>query len=94
MSPRVTLYWRRWCPFSLRALYHLKRHRVPFESICITGRHELRNEIEALTGRRDVPQMFVDGEHVGDDDAVYAWAKSGALRRLRESTTNIRGRIE
>ncbi|GIX07529.1 MAG: hypothetical protein KatS3mg115_1932 [Candidatus Poribacteria bacterium] len=79
---RVELYWRKWCPFSLRALYHLWRHRVPYKSICITGRYELRDEIERRCGRRDVPQLFVDGNYVGDDDAIWEWAATGKLDAL------------
>ncbi|MDA1191195.1 MAG: glutaredoxin domain-containing protein [Candidatus Poribacteria bacterium] len=88
-NEKVEVYWRMYCPFSMRGLFHLKRNNVNYESRCITGQYELRDEIEARCGRRDVPQMFVDGVHIGDDDAIAEWAKSGKLKNLGQSSGEV-----
>ena len=82
--PRLTIYTRRFCPFCVRALQTLKNTGIEdFEEIPIDGREgALRREIMAKTGGRwDVPQIFIDGEHIGDDDHLAEMARSGKLQR-------------
>ncbi|GIX07528.1 MAG: glutaredoxin 3 [Candidatus Poribacteria bacterium] len=82
-KPRVRIYTLTGCPYCARALAILREHGVPYEEINITGREQLRDEIERLCGRRDVPQVFVDGRHIGDDEALAEWAAAGKLEALR-----------
>ena len=42
----------------------------------------MRDEIEKLTGRRDVPQIFIDDQHIGDDDDLAELAQSGKLDEI------------
>ena len=82
---RLKVYTRRHCPYCTRALNILKQHGVEdYEEIPIDGREgQLRREIMDLTGGRwDVPQVFVDGKHVGDDDDLDELARSGGLAEL------------
>ncbi len=54
-----------------------------YEEVNIVGREEMREEIARLTGGRwDVPQVFIDGAYVGDDDALAELAYSGELERI------------
>ena len=39
----------------------------------------MRDEIEKLTGRRDVPQIIINDQHIGDDDDLAELAESGKL---------------
>ena len=82
---RLKIYTRRLCPFCVRAISTLREAGVDdFEEVSIDGREGLmRREIMELTGGRwDVPQIFVDGKHIGDDDDLAAMAQSGELGRL------------
>jgi glutaredoxin 3 len=82
---RLKIYTRRHCPYCTRALNILKQQGVAdYEEIPIDGREgQLRREIMDLTGGRwDVPQVFVDGKHVGDDDDLDELARSGGLAEL------------
>ena len=82
---RLKIYTRRHCPYCIRALNTLKQRGVEdYEEISIDGREgQLRREIMDLTGGRwDVPQVFVDGKHLGDDDDLEELARSGKLAAL------------
>jgi glutaredoxin 3 len=79
---RLTIYTKTACPYCARALAILRKNRVPYEEINVDGRPELRDEIERRCGRRDVPQIFVDGDHIGDDDALAEWEADGKLTAL------------
>jgi len=39
-------------------------------------------EMEKLSGRRSVPQIFIDGRAIGGFDELYALDKAGQLDRL------------
>jgi glutaredoxin 3 len=82
-EPRLAIYTTTGCPYCVRALTILRDGKVPFREINVAGRPELRDEIEKRCGRRDVPQVFVDGQHIGDDDALATWQQDGRLALLR-----------
>lgn len=42
----------------------------------------MQDALEALTGQRSVPNVFIDGKHVGGCDAVSALYSNGDLARL------------
>ena len=45
----------------------------------------LRNEMrERAGGRTSVPQIFINGQHVGGCDELYALEKAGKLKPLLE----------
>ncbi|MDA1190562.1 MAG: glutaredoxin [Candidatus Poribacteria bacterium] len=79
---RVKIYTRTACPYCHKALDILRKNNVPYDEVNIAGREELRDEIERLTGRRDVPQILIDGKHIGDDDHLVEWEKAGKLKEL------------
>ena len=78
--PSVEIYARSDCPYCHMAKDLLSRKRVAFEEIDV-GRHpERRPEmIERSGGRTTVPQIFIDGRHVGGCDDLYALDRSGGL---------------
>ena len=82
-TPRIKMYMSPTCPFCIRAIGILNDHNVPFETVDVQQKPELREELGKLIGRSDVPQVFVDGEHIGDDDHVAEWAADGRLDALR-----------
>ena len=45
----------------------------------ITGTPHVRDELKAKTGEWTVPQVFVDGVYIGQDDELLEMLESGAL---------------
>ncbi len=82
-AKRVKIYMTPTCPYCQKAMGILNDHDVPFEQVDVQGRQELRDELHKMIGRSDVPQVFVDGEHIGDDDHVAEWADDGRLDALK-----------
>ncbi len=77
------IYFKDWCPYSRRALALLKRKGVEFEAIDITHDADaLEQEMRERTGRTSVPQIFIDGRHIGGYDDIAALDKAGELDRL------------
>ena len=80
--PQIKMYTTDFCPYCVRAKHILESNGLEFEEINIHGDPRMRDEIEELTGRRDVPQIFIDDVHIGDDDDLKKLAKSGKFDEM------------
>ena len=70
----VSLFTKPGCPFCAKAKAALKENNVRFEEI-VLGTDATSVSLKAISGESTVPQLFVDGKHVGDSDAVIAYVK-------------------
>jgi glutaredoxin 3 len=76
----VELYTTPFCPFCVRARALLDRKGVAFTDIDITEEPLRRAEmIRRAGGRTSVPQIFIDGEHIGGSDELVALDHAGKL---------------
>lgn len=79
----IDIYIKPTCPYCLRAQALLKKKGVAFQVIDINKEPERRPEmIERAGGRSTVPQIFIDGRHVGGCDDLYALDAAGQLDAL------------
>ena len=62
---------------------------VYFEEISVAANELLRAEIERRSGRRTVPQIWIEDDHVGGCDELYGLEMAGQLDRLLESQTAL-----
>ncbi|MBM3236862.1 thioredoxin-disulfide reductase [Candidatus Poribacteria bacterium] len=79
---QVKIYTTDFCPYCIKAKNILSSKEIEYEEVNIHGEAKLRDELEQLTGRRDVPQIFIDGKHIGDDDALEELVASGELDKI------------
>ena len=76
----VELYTTRFCPYCSRARALLQRKGATFVEIDINNEPERRDEmIRRAGGRRTVPQIFIEGEHIGGCDDLVALDRAGGL---------------
>ena len=81
--PTVEIYTWRACPFCIRAKALLDRKGVAYTEYAIDGDQAARQAMsEKAGGRTSVPQTFIDGQHVGGCDDLYAGERSGQLDAL------------
>ena len=77
---RVEVYSSIFCPYCARARALLERKGVAFETIDLMEQPGRRSEmIERAGGRTSVPQIFINGEHVGGCDDLHALDGAGEL---------------
>ena len=80
---RVEIYTKAFCPYCARALALLSQKGVTVEETDITmDRHARSAMIERAGGRSTVPQIFIDGRHVGGSDDLAALDRAGELDPL------------
>lgn len=82
---RIELYSTMLCGYCYRAKKLLESKGVEFEEIDLMLRPQLRGEmIERSGGRTSVPQIFVDGVHIGNCDDLFALEAAGKLDDILE----------
>lgn len=80
---RVIVYSQPFCGYCSAAKRLLEEKGAAFTEIDVMFEAERRAEmIERSGGRRTVPQIFIDGRHVGGYDDLHALDESGELDRL------------
>lgn len=77
------IYFKDWCPYSRRALALLRSKGIDFEAIDLThNADEREREMRQRSDRTSVPQIFIDGQHIGGYDDMAALSRTGELDRL------------
>ncbi len=80
---RVIVYSQPFCGYCSAAKRLLKQKGAAFTEIDVMLEAERRAEMaERSGGRRTVPQIFIDGRHIGGYDDLHALDESGELDRL------------
>ena len=77
---QVEIYSSMFCPFCYRAKRLLARKGVEFNEIDVDFHPDKWREMtERANGRTSVPQIFIDGRHVGGSDELAALDDAGEL---------------
>ena len=80
---KIEIYTKAFCPYCARALRLLSDKGVEPEEFDITMGGPKRSEmIERSGGRTTVPQIFIDGQHVGGSDDLASLEREGKLDAL------------
>jgi len=80
---KVVMYSTAVCPYCIRAEQLLHRKGVvEIEKIRVDLQPELRAAMMERTGRRTVPQIYIDGEHIGGYDDLASLNHAGKLDAL------------
>jgi glutaredoxin 3 len=81
--PKVTMYSSAVCPYCINAERLLISKGVTeINKIRIDLQPELREEMMRRTGRRTVPQIYIDDRHIGGFDDLRALDIAGGLDPL------------
>jgi glutaredoxin 3 len=84
-QPRVEIYTNPLCGFCYMAKRLLRSKGIEFAEIDVLMAPDKRREMaQRAGGRTSVPQVFIDGHHIGGSEALRALDASGALDRLLE----------
>ncbi len=81
--PEVVVYSKAYCPYCDAAKTLLREKGVAFEEIDLSRDPDGQRAMTAKAGGRStVPQIFINGFHVGGCDDLYALDSRGALDPL------------
>jgi glutaredoxin 3 len=81
--PKIEIYTQDWCPFCARAKQMFDQRGVAYTEIDAPNGSEARVEAGRRSGgRTSVPQIFIDGAHIGGCDDLVALDRAGKLDPL------------
>lgn len=87
MAANVEIYTWSMCPFCIRAKRLLDSKGVQYTEYCIDGDESARSKMaERSRGRRSVPQIFINDQHVGGCDDIHALNAQGKLDPLLQAS--------
>jgi glutaredoxin 3 len=81
---RVLVYTTASCPYCVRAKRLLAARGIVYEEIDVGADAELRADLVRRTGRRTVPQIFIDERAVGGFEELAELDAGGGLAGLAE----------
>jgi len=78
----VEIYTKAGCIFCLKAKFLLWRMKAKYQEIDVTQDANKFAEMQERSQRRTVPQVFINGKHIGGADDLSAAKRNGALATL------------
>ena len=79
----IDIYTTPYCPFCIRAKKLLANKKVEFNEIDLSENPDKFEEmLSKSNGARTVPQIFVNGEHIGDCDHIHDLDQKGELDKI------------
>ena len=80
---QIEIYTKAFCPYCSRAMtLHASKGVTPEEYDITMGGPKRAEMLERANGRTTVPQVFIDGAHVGGSDDLAALERDGKLDAL------------
>ena len=82
VSDKLKMYTTQFCPFCVMAKRLLAAKGVAVEEVAVDRDPEARAEMQELTGRRTVPQIFIGEKYLGGFHEIAALDHQGQLDPL------------
>jgi len=80
------MYTTQICPYCIRAKALLTSKGIAFEEIDVSGDDTTRQWLVQATGRRTVPQIFINDKPIGGFDDMRALDVAGELDPMLAAT--------
>lgn len=75
----VSIITRPGCPFCAQAKQILSDNKMGYDEITL-GTHAATRSVRAITGQETVPQVFIDGEHIGGTEALEKYFAANKVK--------------
>jgi alkyl hydroperoxide reductase subunit F len=83
-KPKIEIYTKTWCPYCRRAKAMLKSLGLDYTDYDITDNEELQQEMVERSGKKTIPQIFINDQKIGGYDDLIELVSSGGLDDLTE----------
>lgn len=78
----IIIYTTEICPYCVRAKQLLDGKGLKYTEIRVDNDDALRDKMIKLSGRRTVPQIFIDNKPIGGCDDLHQLEHSGELDKM------------
>jgi len=76
---KVEIYTTPWCGYCARAKGLLEKKGVAYEEMDVMEDGPKRTEMRTRSKRSTVPQIFINGRHIGGSDELAELERAGKL---------------
>jgi glutaredoxin 3 len=76
---KVEIYTTPWCGYCARAKGLLEKKGVAYEEMDVMEDGPKRTEMRSRSKRSTVPQIFINGQHIGGSDELAELERAGKL---------------
>ena len=87
---QVEIYSKNWCSFCKKAKALLQENGIGYDEIDVTNDLDREWEMVERAKAGSVPQIFVNGEHIGGYDSLKELLESGELKRMLKQSPKRR----
>ena len=77
----IQIYTKAWCPYCAKAKALLHAKGLQYDQVDVTSDETVQQDMIRRSGRRTVPQLFIDGESIGGYDDLANLNATGELDR-------------
>jgi glutaredoxin 3 len=81
-QPKIVIYSGRFCGYCTAAERLFQSKKAEYELVKVDENQKMFDHMMEITGRRTIPQIFIDDFHVGGFDDLTALNQSGKLDKL------------
>ncbi len=78
----VVMYRTKECPYCIKAKNLFDDKNIEVKEIYVDGDQALRNKMQEISGRHTVPQIFINGEHIGGCSDLYSLEEQNKLNSM------------
>jgi glutaredoxin 3 len=83
LVPEIIVYSGPFCPYCTKAKALLDKKNVSYEDFNVKEDSVKFDEmLSRSSGRKTIPQIFINGQHIGGCDDLYALDAAGKLDEL------------
>ena len=79
---KIEIYTTMWCGYCARAKSLLERKGATYQEMDVMEDAAKRAEMRERSKRTTVPQIFINGQHIGGSDELAALEQAGKLDAL------------
>jgi glutaredoxin 3 len=76
---KIEIYTTPWCGYCARAKALLDSKGAKYDEMDVMEDEAKRSEMRSRSKRTSVPQIFINGEHIGGSDELAALDRAGRL---------------
>jgi glutaredoxin 3 len=79
---KIEIYTSPWCGYCARAKALLEKKGAAYDEMDVMEDAAKRSEMRTRSNRSSVPQIFINGQHIGGSDELAALESAGKLDPL------------
>jgi alkyl hydroperoxide reductase subunit F len=78
-QPEIEIYTLEWCPYCRKAKAFFRSKDLNYSEYLISDDENKKEMIERTNGAKTIPQIFIDGDHIGGYDDLIELETTGQL---------------